>query len=151
MGSWIIGGPFGQVLCKLLAFLGNASILVSIQGLVLIAVDRFGAVVYPLRSPLFSSKLCPVVIFATWIVAMAVLWPFLFAFKVVEYPGKMVCEWRWNESFEESSGVFYFTFCYSAEMTFENLHSGYQDRVSPTMINDRHEVISVVFLFKLAF
>ena len=109
VGSWIIGGPFGQVLCKLLAFLGNASILVSIQGLVLIAADRFGAVVYPLRSPLISSKLCPVVIFATWIVAIAVLWPFLFAFKVVEYPGKMVCEWKWNESFEESSGVFYFT------------------------------------------
>ena len=37
----------------------------SIQSLVLIAVDRFGAVVFPLRSPLISSKLCPFFILAT--------------------------------------------------------------------------------------
>ena len=59
----------------------------SIQSLVLIAVDRFGAVVFPLRSPLISSKLCPFFILATWIIAMAVFSPHLFAFKLLEYPG----------------------------------------------------------------
>ena len=55
--SWLIGGPLGQALCKLVIFLADVSTAVSVQSLVLIAVDRFGAVVYPLRSPLISSKL----------------------------------------------------------------------------------------------
>ena len=57
--QWLISGPLGQALCKLVPFLADVSTVVSIQNLVLIAVDRFGAVVFPLRSPLISSKLCP--------------------------------------------------------------------------------------------
>ena len=76
----------------------------SIQSLVLIAVDRFGAVVYPLRSPLISSKLCPFFILVTWIVAMAILSPYLFGFKLFEYQGSgLVCTWDWKEAFGESS------------------------------------------------
>ncbi|XP_020611141.1 neuropeptide FF receptor 1-like [Orbicella faveolata] len=101
--SWLIGGPLGQALCKLIVSLADLSATVSIQSLVLIAVDRFGAVVFPLRSPLISSKLCPFFILATWIVAIAVSSPELFAFKLVEYPRKLVCERHWNEVFGESS------------------------------------------------
>ena len=57
--SWLIGGPLGQTLRKLVMFLPRVSLVVSIQSLVLIAGDRFGAVVLPLHSPLISSKLCP--------------------------------------------------------------------------------------------
>ena len=89
---WLIGGPLGQALCKLVFFLGNFSAAVSIQSFVLIAVDRFGVVVFPLRTPLISSKLYLFFILATWIVAMAVTSPELFALKLVEYPGKLVCE-----------------------------------------------------------
>ena len=98
--SWLIGGSLGQALCKLVIFLPDISVTVSIQSLVLIAVDRFGAVVYPLRSPLISSKLCPFFILATWIVAMASNSPELVAFKIVEYPGRLACEPHWNEYFE---------------------------------------------------
>ncbi|XP_078343015.1 QRFP-like peptide receptor [Oculina patagonica] len=70
--SWLISGHLGQALCKLVPFLQNVSFTVSVQSLVLIAVDRFGAVVFPLRSPLISSKLCPFFILATWIIAMAI-------------------------------------------------------------------------------
>ena len=51
LDSWPIGGPLGQALCKLVNFLADVSNAVSIQSMVLIAVDRFGAVVHPLRSP----------------------------------------------------------------------------------------------------
>ena len=90
LGSWLIGGSVGQAFCNL-CFLGDLSVVVSIQSLVLIAVDRFGAVIFPLRSPLISPKLCPFFILATWIFAMAVTSPELFAFNLVEYPGKRVC------------------------------------------------------------
>ena len=103
--SWLIGGPLGQALCKLVFFLPDVSLGVSIQSLVLIAVGRFGAVVYPLRSPLVSSKLCPFLILVTWIVAVASHSPYLFAFKLVESHGGLAYEWRWKETFGESSSI----------------------------------------------
>ena len=84
--SFPIGGQLGQALCKLLPFFGDVSFVVSIQNLILIAVDRFGAVVFPLRSPLIRSKLCPFFILATWIVAVAVNSPFFFGKELVESP-----------------------------------------------------------------
>ena len=106
---WLIDGPLGQALCKLVHFLPVVSTAVSIQSLVLIAVDRFGAVVYPLRSPRISSKLCSFFILATWIVAMAILSPYLFAFKLVEDLERRVCIVDLNEVFGEfSSFVIYF-------------------------------------------
>ena len=99
VGSWFIGGTFGQALCKLHIFLADASSFVSIQSLVLIAVDRFGAVVVPLRSRLITRKLCPFFIIATWITAMAVLSPFLVANKVVKYRERLMCVSLWMEIF----------------------------------------------------
>ena len=58
-------GLITQSLCKMVIFLPMVSFAVSTQSLVLIAVDRFGAVVFPLRYPLISSKLCPFFILAT--------------------------------------------------------------------------------------
>jgi len=100
--QWLISGPLGQALCKLVPFLTYVSMFVSIQSLVLIAVDRFGAAVFPLRSPLISSKLCTFFILATWIVAMAVSSPFLVANKLVEHAnGKLYCFLQWHEAFGE--------------------------------------------------
>ena len=104
--SWLISGSLGQALCKLAHFLSDVSTGVSIQSLVLIAVDRFVAVVFPLRSPLITSKLCPFFILGTWIIAMAAHSPYLVALKLAEYrPGQLVCVWRWNEAFGESSSL----------------------------------------------
>ena len=98
MESWLISGPVDQVLCKLRFFLSAVSSIVSVQSLVLIAVDRFGAVVFPLRSPLIRSKLCPFFILATWIIAVAVSSPYLFAFGKVRS-----CVPGWYEVMEDSS------------------------------------------------
>ena len=103
MNSWLIGGSLGQALCKLVHFLLHVSFAVSVQSLVLIAVDRFGAVVFPLHSPLISSKLCSFFILATWIVAMAISSPYLFAMKLVEYQEGLSRLLLWKEAFGESS------------------------------------------------
>ena len=110
--SWLIGGPLGQASFKLVYFLISVSLTVSIQSLVLIAVDRFGAVVYPLRSPLISSKLCPFFILATWIVAMAICSPYLFALKLVEHLERRVCIVDFNEVFGEYSsfGIYFVSY-----------------------------------------
>ena len=91
--SWFIGGHFGQALCNFNTFFPVVSALVSIQNLMLIAVDWFGAVVFPLRSPLIRSKLCPFFILATWIVAVAVSSPYLFAVKLVAWKLRKNAVW----------------------------------------------------------
>ena len=109
--SWIIGSQFGQAFCKLISFLPAVSTFTSIQNLILIAVDRFGAVVFPLRSPLIRSKLCPFFILATWIVAVAVSSPYVFAAKLVENSGRKQCDRNagWKEAFGEFSSYQDFT------------------------------------------
>ena len=56
--SWLIGGPLGQALCKLVPFVLDVSLGVSIQSLNLIAVGRFRAVVYPPSVPHSSVQSC---------------------------------------------------------------------------------------------
>ena len=111
--SWLIGGQLGQALCKLLPFFGNVSLVVSIQNLTLIAVDRFGAVVFPLRSLLIRSKLCLFFILTTWIVAVAIKLPFLFSFELVEYPEGTRCVPKWRKASRERSSFasFELAFC----------------------------------------
>ena len=110
--SWLIGGPLGQALCKLVYFLPDVSTAVSIQSLVLIAVGRFGAVVFPLRPPLISSKLCPFLILATWIVAMALHFPYLVVFKLAEYQGRLICDSHWKEVFGKNAYENFFLFAF---------------------------------------
>ena len=99
---WMIGGLLGQALCKLVFYLTQASGLVSVLSLVLIAVDRFGAVVFPLRSPPIGSNLCPIFILFTWIIAMVIDSPYFFTMKLVEHAGRLKCEFLWNEVFGET-------------------------------------------------
>ena len=116
--SFRIGGQLGQALCKLFFFFISASFVVSIQNLILIAVDRFGAVVFPLRSPLIRSKLCPFFILATWIVAVAVKSPDLFSYELVEFPEETRCVSRWKKAFGEPSSFASFALAFSILFTY---------------------------------
>ena len=58
---------------------------------------------FPLRSPLIRSKLCPFFILTTWIVDVAVSSPYLFANKIVECPEGTWCVAKWEKVFRESS------------------------------------------------
>ena len=105
VGSWLIGGTLGQALCKIHAFLADISSLVSIQSLVLITVDRYAAVVVPLRSPLISRKVCRCLIVGTWILAAAFFSPYFFTFNLVEYQEGKRCMNQWEVLFGEGSSV----------------------------------------------
>ena len=97
---WFISdGLLGQILCKVVPFFKYLSCVVSIESLVLIAVDRFGAVVFPLRRPFISSKICSSLILGTWISGVIGLCPSLIAFKLVEQDGKWTCALRFTENF----------------------------------------------------
>ena len=113
VGSWLIGGTLGQALCKIYPFFSDISLLVSIQSLVLITVDRYAAVVAPLRSPLISRKVCRCLIVGTWILAAAFHSPFLFTFNLVEDQEEKRCENQWEVIFGENSsfGIYILSAC----------------------------------------
>ena len=103
VGSWLIGSTLGQAWCKIHAFLADISTLVSIQSLVLITVDRYAAVVVPLRSPLISRKVCRCLIVGTWVLAAAFHWPYLFTFNLVEDQEEKRCMNQREVIFGETS------------------------------------------------
>ena len=102
---WPLSGPLDQALCRLTYFVTDVSSAVSIQSLVLIAVDRFVAVVFPLRPSLISSKRCRLFILVIWVVAMAVSCPKLLVWKFVENTEGLVCQREWNDKFRKSSWI----------------------------------------------
>ena len=101
-GSWPTGGLLGQALCKLAVYLTHVSFGVSSQSLVLIALDRYVAVVFPLRSPFINRKLFPFFILATWVVALAFFAPYMIVAKVDEGTQGTSCYFDWHGTFEES-------------------------------------------------
>lgn len=98
---WSVSGRLGETLCKLVPFLADASNAVSILSVVLIAMERYRAVVFPFRSPL-GSKFCALSIIATWTISMALYLPYLFAFSLMEHLEEKKCKLQWKKTFEDS-------------------------------------------------
>lgn len=64
--EWPIGGTFGLLLCKINSSVPFVSLLVSTLTFTFITLDRFLAVVFPLRRPM-TKRVVAVIITVTWI------------------------------------------------------------------------------------
>ena len=91
----------GNILCKLCYFLPDVSVMVSVQSLLLISVDRLIAVVFPLQIKLISSKVRFICISCTWIVAIAVHAPYFYTFKLIPNGNSYHCLKRWGANHVE--------------------------------------------------
>ena len=74
---WHVSGILGSIICKFIFFANQVSVLVSSHSFVWIAIDRFVAVVFPIRLGLISNKIRIVAIASTWILAAAFNFPSL--------------------------------------------------------------------------
>ena len=90
-GLWPISGTIGSILCKLKNFVMAVSITVSIESLVWIALDRFVAVVWPMKFHLITSRFRAFAIASTWIVALTVNSADLYLSKLRKQYGKITC------------------------------------------------------------
>jgi len=89
--QWPLGGTGGNI-CKAIRFLDFVSFAVSSGSLVCIAVDRFVAVVFPMKAHLVSSRLRTTVITAIWILALMLNSLDLYAFELVQLSnGDTIC------------------------------------------------------------
>ena len=92
----LIQGPLATTGCKVGVYVRTVSSIVSILSLVLIAVDRFIATVYPLKATLLSSKIS--LMFAVWLIAMGYCVPMFYFFKVKDVGEETSCGFAWDDS-----------------------------------------------------
>jgi len=70
-------GLLGQVLCKTTYFLQDVSTTVSIFTILLITMDRFIAVVLPLRGYTIQQRTCNILVALTWIISVCIFGVYL--------------------------------------------------------------------------
>ncbi|EDO37958.1 predicted protein, partial [Nematostella vectensis] len=64
--EWQISGEFGAAMCKLLPFIIDTASVVSILSMICITIDRFCAVVLPMKRDLITGKTRTATIILTW-------------------------------------------------------------------------------------
>lgn len=109
--GWLVTGLAGEITCKVVHFVQDLAADVSVLTLVLIALERFVAVAFPLRAKMITSRVRVTLITSTWIIGAALRAPYLYIFKIIEDDSEAYCITSWEPAFEEpSTGKFYATF-----------------------------------------
>ena len=93
----LITEPLASVLCKLGMYSRIVSQVVSVLSLVLIAVDRYIAIVFPLKTTLVDQRKVRLSLsMFTWIVPIALGCPYLIYTKVVKVDNQLFCRLLWD-------------------------------------------------------
>ena len=92
----LLQGPVANAGCKVGVYSKMVSAIVSILSLVLIAIDRFVATVFPLKATLITGKLRAVLLFATWLISLAYCIPMFQYFRVEAVDQERSCMFLWD-------------------------------------------------------
>lgn len=97
--QWYVGGTAGLAFCKMQTYLGHVSVFVSLVSLVWIALDRFVAVVLPMKVHLISWKFRAFAIATTWILSVVINSLDLYTYGLTEENKVTICKYQNNEVF----------------------------------------------------
>ena len=96
-GFWLVDGVLGIVLCKLAKTAWNVSNFVSLFSMMMIAGERFHAVLFPMKTAIFSRNKCWLSIIATWVASLAFHAHYLLAVKLIPRDnGLFNCKLQWE-------------------------------------------------------
>ncbi|KAJ7328552.1 hypothetical protein OS493_024468 [Desmophyllum pertusum] len=111
VGSSWLGSTMGMITCKILHFSVALSIVASIFTLVVIALDRFFAVVYPLKRPSVIRNIS-VVSTVIWVLSILSTSPYLYYYKALLLQnGNYHCFVSWELDSWDASRI-YFSFVF---------------------------------------
>lgn len=98
------GGVFADILCKILPFIQYLSIASSVLSLAAIAIDRFLAIMYPLKRYI-TFPISYGMIAIVWIVGIGVNSPILYAMEIIVYEAdnQSYCFEIWTPAFKEEA------------------------------------------------
>ena len=102
-------GVLGAILCPLSPFITDSSFVVSVLSIVVIAGERFQAVVFPSRRALPSTRYRGPTIAAVWLISFIFYSLYFYTRKLVTEDGEVYCDTRWKPAFDpEVSRKVYF-------------------------------------------
>ena len=85
--------------CKVGVYVGVVSTSVSILSLVLIATDRYFAIVFPLKSSILLSRRVRITaLVATWVISMGYCFTMIYFSKVEDVGEERFCRFAWNDT-----------------------------------------------------
>uniref|UniRef100_A0A8B9RFR5 Neuromedin-K receptor n=1 Tax=Astyanax mexicanus TaxID=7994 RepID=A0A8B9RFR5_ASTMX len=96
-GDWY----FGEAYCKFHNFFPVTSVFASIYSMTAIAVDRYMAIIHPLK-PHLSATATKVVIVFIWVLAVVLAFPLCFFSTIRKLPKRTLCYVAWPRSSEDS-------------------------------------------------
>ncbi|XP_077102054.1 tachykinin receptor 3-like [Siphateles boraxobius] len=96
-GEWY----FGEVYCKFHNFFPVTAVFASIYSMTAIAVDRYMAIIHPLK-PRLSATATKVVILCIWALAVILAFPLCFYSTTRTMPRRTVCYVAWPRPAEDS-------------------------------------------------
>lgn len=83
---WIFPG----ILCKIAPFASTLSVNLSIITLVVLSIDRFYVILYPLKAKLQTNQCFAIIIFI-WLISLALSSLHLYSYEINNYDGVVVC------------------------------------------------------------
>ena len=105
---WLIGGNIGLVMCKLLPLFQDVSTAVSTQSLVVIAIDRFYNVFYPVKAAVMSLKAAKIAIPFMWLNAVIIHSPYFYIYRIYSHKGEAYCLLNWSPPFDNMKAQKYY-------------------------------------------
>lgn len=106
---WQVDGLAGLLFCKIACF-NEVAILVAIFTIIAITVDRFCAVVFPLRREMITIPMSKVIIALIWVAAFAAAFSEFYAIELREFKGKIYCYLDMDHFFGKGSSKAFFNF-----------------------------------------
>ncbi|XP_028517564.1 neuropeptide SIFamide receptor-like [Exaiptasia diaphana] len=103
---WLLDGMAGLVSCRGVLFLHHTAILVAVFSIFLITLDRFCAMMFPLKR-IMTKRSALGAICLSWILAGVLRLPFLMSSEVIPSKNyKLVCSPRFSQFFGEIVSVY---------------------------------------------
>ncbi|RMX39678.1 hypothetical protein pdam_00008074 [Pocillopora damicornis] len=107
---WLVGGVAGQILCRFSFFVTQLPILVSTGSLLIVALDRYFLVFYPMKR-IITIQIARRIIITVWSFTAVFTAPLFALIAVVEVPpGILYCAIEFKKL---GLAVSYFLFCYT--------------------------------------
>lgn len=103
--EWHVDGFLGEALCRVTYIVQDVSTAVSIESLVVIAVDRFRSIVFPLRPNFVTPSVRGIIIFLTWIVGLGFHAPYVYTWRLSVQGNKTLCIYSWAPLYEQNNAI----------------------------------------------
>lgn len=98
--EWYVDGFLGEALCRVTYIIQDISTAVFIESLVVIAVDRFRSIVFPLKPNFVTPSVRRILIFLTWIVGFGFHAPYIYTWRLSVQGNKTLCIYSWAPLYE---------------------------------------------------